>query len=98
MAITATTYIVFPTQVGMNRKATKKPIEWKGIPHASGDEPHEFFHSTMKDVVFPTQVGMNRENGTYMYRWTSIPHASGDEPSESIREDIQNTYSPRKWG
>ena len=44
---------MFPTHVGMNRKATAGESGPTGVPHPRGDEP-------VKDRVFPTHVGMNR--------------------------------------
>ena len=89
---------VFPTQVGMFRRAHMSRSRASSFPHASGDVPYLGRGGVPSLVVFPTQVGMFRSPRPPPPRTPRFPHASGDVPCMTTRSQTGWMFSPRKWG
>ncbi len=89
---------IFPTLVGMNRRATTSASEPADLPHARGDEPDFVLISPYTQDIFPTLVGMNRRGYGFGLRPGYLPHARGDEPDAKKKRILSSTSSPRSWG
>ncbi len=92
-------HVVYPTRVGMNRRACSIRFQRARIPHASGDELNAAFCLNTNDFVYPTRVGMNQYLEKVKQDIAGIPHASGDEPKiDGFKYDKSYAYTPREWG
>ena len=74
------------------------PIDKKGVPRGSGDDPGLVRCGGSCLRVFPAGAGMILGHKGRSGKGQSVPRGSGDDPKRLLRRSVRSVCSPRERG